>query len=153
MGARQDYISQIKKIFKESEAKEYDGLKVEYNEIYISKRKSDLEKYGDISVEDRLNNFTVNSIDAHIKAVLLEIVFKIKKTDYIFSSSDKVNLGIFTKKIDNVLSQCQYMTNIFDGKNNYVKGHNMNIVLLFNDAKKFDTLNDFLFKTTISGIF
>lgn len=153
MGARQDYISQIKQIFQESEAKGYEGLKVEFNELYLSKRKIDLERFGDISVEDRLKNFDVESIDSDTKSIMLELIDKIKNPDYIFSLSDKANLGIFTKKIDKVLSQCQYITNIFDGENNYVKGHKMDIVILFNDAMEYDTLNEFLSNTKIDPAF
>lgn len=154
MGSRKNYIETVKGICESIISKGYDNLKKEFKEVYINKRAADAEKHGNISVEERLLNFNENSkINSNDRIILNSIIKKIKDDTYEFSNTDKEDLVLFNKKIDFAIAQCQYITNIFDGENNYVKGHSLNIVTLFNDIKSSTKLFDFFKNTQIDNAF
>jgi energy-coupling factor transporter ATP-binding protein EcfA2 len=154
MGSRKNYIETVKEICERIISKGYDNLKEEFKEVYINKRTADTEKHGNISVEERLLNFNENSkINSSDRIILNSVIEKIKKDKYEFSNTDKEDLVLFNKKIDFAIAQCQYITNIFDGENNYVKGHSLDIVTLFNDIKSSTTIHEFLKNTQIDNAF
>ena len=154
MGARKNYIEKVEGICKSIISKGYENLKNEFNEVYINKRKADAERHGNISVEERLLHFNENSkINSSDRIILNSVIEKIKKEKYEFSNTDKEDLVLFNKKIDFAIAQCQYITNIFDGENNYVKGHSLDIVTLFNDIKSSTRIQDFLKNTQIDNAF
>ena len=154
MGSRKNYIGTVKEICESIISKGYDNLKKEFKEVYINKRTADTEKHGNISVEERLLNFNENSkINSSDRIILNSVIEKIKKDKYEFSNTDKEDLVRFNKKIDFAIAQCQYITNIFDGENNYVKGHSLDIVTLFNDIKSSTTIHEFLKNTQIDNTF
>lgn len=154
MGYRKNYIKTVKEICEIIISKGYDDLKKEFKEVYINKRTADAEKHGNISVKERLLNFNENSkINSSDRIILNSVIKKIKKDKYEFSNTDKEDLVFFNKKIDFAIAQCQYITNIFDGENNFVKGHSLDIIILFNDIKSSTTINDFLKNTQIDNAF
>jgi len=154
MGSRKNYIETVKEICESIISKGYDNLKKEFKEVYINKRTADAEKQGNISVEERLLNFNENSkINSNDRIILNSVIQKIKDDTYEFSNTDKEDLVLFNKKIDFAIAQCQYITNIFDGENNYVKGHSLDIVTLFNDIKSSTKLFDFFKNTQIDKAF
>ncbi|MFY7943926.1 MAG: hypothetical protein ACOVNZ_05060, partial [Crocinitomicaceae bacterium] len=153
MGSRQVYIEQLNKICQEIQTIKYNKLKEELLEFYNEKRETDLKVWGDVTVEDRLKKFDNNNkIDDATRETLLSVIDKIQSNSE-FSQIDKIDLGIFVKKIDFSINQCQYITNIYDGSNNYVKNHSLNLVQLFNDIRNCETFNEFSDKTSIDKAF
>ena len=154
MGSRYIYIEKVKEICTKIVCEGYDSLKADFNEIYISTRNAEAVMHGDISVEDRFLHFNEDSkISSKDRIILKSIIEKIKKENYKFSNTDKDDLVLFNKKIDFAIAQCQYITNIFDGENNYVKGHNLEITTLFNDIKSSKSNSDFFKITQIDNAF
>ena len=154
MGTRKKYKEKVKEICRKIVYEGYDSLKTDFNEIYISKRNTDSILHGDISVEDRFLHFNEDSkISSKDRIILKSIIEKIKKENYKFSNTDKDDLVLFNKKIDFAIAQCQYITNIFDGENNYVKGHHLEIITLFNDIKSSKSNSEFFKITQIDKAF
>jgi hypothetical protein len=153
MGSRQSYIEHLKKICEEIRTISYEALKEGLLDFYNEKRETDLEAWGDITVESRLIKFdNKNKIDDVTRAKLQSVIEKIKSNSE-FNQNDKSDLGIFVKKIDFSINQCQYITNIYDGPNNYVKNHSLDLVNLFNDIRGSETSYDFLQQTSIDKAF
>lgn len=153
MGTRQSYIEQLKKMCEKILSIKYEALKGGLLNFYNEKRESDLEVWGDVTVEARLIKFdNKNKIDDVTRGKLQSVIEKIK-SNIEFNQNDKTELGIFVKKIDFSINQCQYITNIYDGPNNYVKNHSLDLVNLFNDFRGSETFNDFLQNTSIDAAF
>lgn len=154
MGSRQKYISKVKEITKQLKSKTFEELKSSFESEYQREKQIIESKYGDYSVEERISLYELdNKINEETKGVLQSIASKLKLSDYVFSEDDIDALNIFCKKIDFVLHQCQYLTNIYHGENRYVKEHSLNLPNLFNEMKSSATAREFFSSTSLNQAF
>jgi len=152
---RQQFIERLAEISSKVGKQSYDAIREKYGSEFDDKLSSHERIYGDFSVEARLEK---KDMDKHKKNRLLAIVAKLKSNSKFFDSSDVESLEQFTSSIDSTVNHNQYISNIKDGESNYLLGrikakHSMDIVLLFNEIKENDSLNDFFENSKIEPIF
>lgn len=154
MGSRKKFIEKLKKISETVSEIPITDLQIEFKEEYDSEKRYNENDLGDFTVESRLLKYNnVRTIDSNTKESLLSVIRDLKDINFVFNNDDIIRLNTFSKKIDNVIHQCQYLTNIFNGPNNYVKGHSLDIVILYNDIKNHETFESFSNDTSIDKAF
>lgn len=154
MGSRKKFIEKLKKISETVSEIPFTDLQIEFKEEYDSEKRYNEIDLGDFTVESRLLKYNnVRTIDSNTKESLLSVIRDLKDINFVFNNDDIIRLNTFSKKIDNVIHQCQYLTNIFNGPNNYVKGHSLDIVILYNDIKNHETFESFSNETNIDKAF
>ena len=150
MGKRQDYIAKVKGITSQIKEKEFDELKVSFQELYNNDKAHNETNYGDFNIDDRLRLYPIdNKITTEVKGTLQSVIAKIVDANYSFIADDISSLNVFCKKIDFVVHQCQYLTNIYHGEINYVKETTLDLPSLFNEMKESSTASEFFSSTTL----
>jgi 5-methylcytosine-specific restriction protein B len=154
MGKRMDFNNKLNNICATIASIDYVDLQNEFQDEFNSEKNYYINDLGGFGIEDRLIKFnTSKTFDSATKELLISVVTDLKVKDFVFSNDDINRLNTFSKKIDGVIHLCQYMTNIFNGPNNFVKGHSLDIVTLFNDFKKYESFEIFSEKTNIDKAF
>jgi hypothetical protein len=154
MGSRQKFEKELKSIAESVSIISFAELEAEFHVEFDSEKNYNITALGDFTVESRLVNYNkTKPIDIPTKELLLSVIRDLKNIDFVFTNNDIIRLNSFSKKIDNVIHQCQYLTNIFNGPNNFVKGHSLDIVILYNDIKNHDTFEHFSNETNIDKAF
>lgn len=154
MGSRQKFEKELKIISESVSIISFAELESEFQAEFDSEKNYTITALGDFTVESRLVKYNkTKPIDIPTKELLLSVIRDLKNIDFVFTNSDIIRLNTFSKKIDSVIHQCQYLTNIFNGSNNFVKGHSLDIVILYNDIKNHDTFENFSNETNIDNAF
>lgn len=154
MGSRQRYIAKVKEIASQIVSKSFEELKAPFETEYDRDRAHSESKFGDYSIEDRLSKYPLdNKISSNIQGILQSVISKLKSPEYNFVDDDIEALNTFCKKIDYVVNQCQYLTNIYHGENRYVKENSINLPVLFNEIKSSSSAGDFYSTTSLSRDF
>lgn len=154
MGSRQKFEKELKSIAESVSKISLEDLQAEFQAEFDSEKLYNISALGDFTVESRLVKYNkTKPIDIPTKELLLSVIKDLKNIDFVFTNNDIIRLNTFSKKIDTVIHQCQYLTNIFNGPNNFVKGHSLDIVILYNDIKNHDTFENFSNDTNIDKAF
>lgn len=155
MGSRKQYIEKLLAITKLIGMQTYAEVKEKYSLQFEEKLKSHVKIYDDFSVESRLDK---KNIPEEKKEKLKNIIRKLKDQNYVFTNDDVLELDLFTSSIDSTVNHNQYISNIKNGKSNYLLGktgieYNLDIVVLFNEIKHQDTLTDFFNNSKLDKVF
>lgn len=155
MGSRKQYIEKLLAITKLIGMQTYAEVKEKYSLQFEEKLKSHVKIYDDFSVESRLDK---KNIPVEKKEKLKNIIRKLKDQNYVFTNDDVLELDLFTSSIDSTVNHNQYISNIKNGKSNYLLGktgieYNLDIVVLFNEIKHQDTLTDFFNNSKLDKVF
>jgi hypothetical protein len=155
MGSRKQYIEKLLAITKLIGMQTYAEVKEKYSLQFEEKLKSHVKIYDDFSVESRLDK---KNIPEEKKEKLKNIIRKLKDQNYVFTNDDVLELDLFTSSIDSTVNHNQYISNIKNGKSNYLLGktgieYNLDIVALFNEIKHQDTLADFFTNSKLNKVF
>lgn len=155
MGSRKQYIEKLLAITKLIGKQTYAEVKSKYSIEFEEKLKSHVIIYDDFSVESRLDK---KNIPEEKKEKLKNIIRKLKDQNYVFTNDDALELDLFTSSIDSIVNHNQYISNIKNGKSNYLLGktgreYNLDIVVLFNEIKHQDTLKDFFNNSKLDKAF
>uniref|UniRef100_UPI004049C555 McrB family protein n=1 Tax=Flavobacterium sp. TaxID=239 RepID=UPI004049C555 len=154
MGSRQNYIAKVKEIALQVKDKNFEALKSPFESEYNRDKEYSESKYGDYSIEERLSRYPLdNKINSEIQGTLQSVISKIKSSDYLFTEEDIDGLNTFCKKIDFILHQCQYLTNIYHGENRYVKEHSIDLPTLFNEMRTSSSAGDFFSTCSLNQAF
>jgi hypothetical protein len=155
MGSRKQYIEKLVAITKLIGRQTYAEVKEKYSPQFEEKLKSHVKIYDDFSVESRLDK---KNIPIEKKEKLKNIIRKLKDQNYVFINDDVLELDLFTSSIDSTVNHNQYISNINNGKSNYLFGktgieYNLDIVVLFNEIKNHDTLTGFFNNSKLDKVF
>lgn len=155
MGSRKQYIEKLLEITNLVGKQTYAEVKSKYSIEFDEKLKSHVNIYDDFSVESRLDK---KNIPEEKKEKLKNVIRKLKNPNYVFTNDDALELDLFTSSIDSTVNHNQYISNIKNGKSNYLLGktgreYNLDIVELFNEIKHQDTLKDFFNNSKLDKAF
>ncbi len=155
MGARQKYIEKLSEITKFIGKLSYKEIKEKYSTAFEEKLINHKTNYDDFSIESRLEK---KNIPKEKKDKLKSVIIKLKDPNYVFQKSDIEELDLFTSSIDSTVNHNQYISNIKNGKSNYLLGktgvaYNLEIDILFNEIKYQNKLEDFFTNSKIDRVF
>jgi len=155
MGSRQKYIEKLSAIAKVIGNLSYNEIKEKYSTEFEEKLTNHKNLYIDFSVESRLER---KNIPKEKKDKLKNTIIKLKDPNYNFKKTDIEELDLFTSSIDSTVNHNQYISNIKNGKSNYLLGktgleYNLEIDVLFNEIKHQNKLADFFTNSKIDRVF
>jgi hypothetical protein len=162
MAKKEERELKLAEICKRISMSSYDDLKSEFKAEYEEKIKTERENSVDVTIESRIKKYNKpKTIDENGKKILQYIVDCLKNKSLKFESKDLEKLQYFTKKINTLIRGTNYskvgidnrINLIKNGENGELKGHSIDLVLLFNEFKESSDFKEFLNKTKIDNAF